>query len=82
MPERPSDDQRNAATFAAVTMVLAVSVGLLALVAVVIPAILWFVLVPVGLGGMLVLHYVTWGRWLTETLRDDDEPNDQQPEKP
>lgn len=77
MPDHPSDDQRNAATFAALSLVLAVSVGLLALVAFVVPAVLWFVLVPMALGGMLVLHYVTWGRWLATTFEAEDNHNEQ-----
>ena len=70
MPERPSNDQRDSATFAALTMVLLVVAGLVALVAFVIPAVLWFVLVPAGMGLLMVLHYLVWGRWLSATLRD------------
>ena len=73
MSERPSVDQRNSATFAALTMVLAVVCGFVALVAFVIPSVLWFVLVPMGLGLMMVLHYLLWGRWLTAALRKQEE---------
>ena len=70
MPERPSSDQRDNATFAALTLVLLVVCGVVALVAFVIPAVLWCVLVPVGMGLMMVLHYLVWGRWLSTALRD------------
>ncbi len=71
---RPSSDQRNNATFAALTMVLTVVFGFVALVAFVIPDVLWFVLVPVGLGLMMVLHYLLWGRWLARALQDKEPP--------
>lgn len=73
---RPSTDQRNNATFAALTMVLTVVCGFVVLVAFVIPDVLWFVLVPMGLGLMMVLHYVLWGRWLTGALRDREPPQE------
>ena len=72
MAERPSNDQRNTATFAALTMVLLVVIGLVGLVAFVIPDVLLFVLVPVGLGILMVLHYLFWGRWLAATLREQE----------
>ena len=73
MAERPSDDQRNSATFAALAMLLSVSAGLLALVAFVLPQVLWIVLIVVVLGLSVVLHYFVWGRWLTSVLRDEEE---------
>ena len=76
MPERPSNDQRNQATFAALSLVLLVVFGLVALVAFVIPAVLWFVLVPIGLGLLMVMHYLLWGRWLTAALRDQPPADD------
>lgn len=80
MAERPSDDQRNSATFAALAMLLLISVGLLGLVAFVLPQVLWLVVIVIGLGLSVVLHYVTWGRWLTSKLRDEDE-RQQSPDK-
>lgn len=71
MPERPSDDQRNSATFAALTMVLLVSGGLLALVALVLPQVLWMVVIAIGLALTVVLQYLVWGRWLLAKLRDE-----------
>lgn len=73
MAERPSDDQRNSATFAALAMLLLISAGLLGLVAFVLPQVLWLVVIVIGLGLSVVLHYVTWGRWLTSKLREEDE---------
>jgi len=76
MAERPSNDQRNTATFAALTMVLLVVFGLVGLVAFVIPDVLLFVLVPVGLGILMVLHYLFWGRWLAATLREQEDADE------
>jgi hypothetical protein len=73
MAERPSDDQRNSATFAALVMVLLISAGLLGLVAFVLPQVLWIVVIVIGLGLSVVLHYVTWGRWLTSKLQDEED---------
>ncbi len=71
MPEHSSDDQRDAATFAALTMVLLVSGGLLALVALVLPQVLWMVVIGIGLALTVVLQYLVWGRWLMAKLRDE-----------
>lgn len=80
MAERPSDDQRNSATFAALAMLLLISAGLLGLVAFVLPQVLWLVVIVIGLGVGVVLHYVIWGRWLTAKLREEDE-RQQSPDK-
>ena len=72
MPERPSDDQRNSATFAALTMVLLVSGGLLTLVALVLPQVVWMVVIGIGLALTVVLQYLVWGRWLLAKLRDEE----------
>jgi len=55
MAERPSDDQRNSATFAALSMLLLISAGLLGLVAFVLPQVLWMVVIAIGLGLSVVL---------------------------
>ncbi|MBC7821927.1 MAG: hypothetical protein IAG10_33995 [Planctomycetaceae bacterium] len=73
MADRPSDDQRNSATFAALTMVLLVSGGLVALVALVLPQVLWMVVIVMGLALSVVLQYLVWGRWLLSKLRDEAE---------
>ena len=78
MPERPSDDQRNSATFAALTMVLLVSGGLLALVALVLPQVLWMVVIAIGLALTVVLQYLVWGRWLLTKLRDEAKRDESQ----
>ena len=84
MPEHSSDDQRNTATFAALTMVLLVSGGLLALVALVLPQVLWMVVIVIGLALSVVLQYLVWGRWLLSKLRDEaehDEPTTKTPDQ-
>lgn len=79
MADRPSDDQRNSATFAALVMLVLISAGLLALVAVVLPQVLWLVAIVIGLGLSVVLHYLVWGRWLTSKLRDEEDAQQQKP---
>ena len=73
MADRPSDDQRNSATFGALAMLLLISAGLLGLVAIVLPQVLWLVVIAIGLGLSVVLHYFVWGRWLTAKLHAEDE---------
>ena len=70
MTDRQSDDDRNIATFAALSVVLLISVSLFALIALVLPGVLWMLLVALALGLFVVLHYVVWGRWLTRALHD------------
>lgn len=72
--QRPTTDQRNHATFAALTMVLAIVFGFVVLVAFVIPNLLLFVIVPAGFGLMMVLQYLIWGRWLTKSLQEQQPP--------
>ncbi len=79
MAERPSDDQRNSATFTALAMLLLISAGILGLVAFVLPQVLWMVVIAIGLGLSVVLHYFTWGRWLTSMLRDEENSQRQKP---
>ena len=79
MAERPSDDQRNSATFAALAMLLLISTGLLGLIALVLPQVLWLVVIGIGLGLSVVLQYLIWGRWLTSKLRQKEASQQQQP---
>ena len=79
MTDRPSHDQRNTATFSAMAIVVFVSLGLLGLVALVLPQVLWILLIAAGMGLFAVLHYVLWGRWLTAKLREEEERSDNQP---
>ena len=78
MPEHSSDDQRNTATFAALTMVLLVSGGLLTLVALVLPQVLWMVVIAIGLALSVILQYLVWGRWLLAKLRDEAKRDESQ----
>ena len=82
MTERPSDDQRNSATFGALAMLVLVSAGLLGLVAIVLPQVLWLVVVGICLGLSVVLHYFLWGRWLSAKLHAEDEQQQTQDEEP
>ena len=75
MTDRPTDDQRNTATFSALALVIFLGLGLLGLVALVLPQVLWMLLIAAGMGLFAVLHYVLWGRWLTAKLRDAEPPS-------
>lgn len=72
MADRPSEDQRNSATFAALMMVLLISGGLVALVALVLPQVLWMVVIGFALALSVVLQYLVWGRWLLTKLRQEE----------
>lgn len=78
MAERPTENQKNSATFAALSVLIAVALGLVALFALVLPQVLWMVLVIIGLGLSIGLHYVVWGRWLTITLQNEEREAEQQ----
>lgn len=60
--------QKNAGTLAALLMLVAASIGLLALVAMVMPAALGVIAVGVGFALCIVIHYVVWGWWLSNRL--------------
>lgn len=79
MADKPSDDQRNSATFAALAMLVLISAGLLALAGIVLPQVLWLVVIVIGLGLSVVLHYLIWGRWLMSKLRDEEVAQQQNP---
>jgi len=69
----------NAATYLALASLLAVAGALLFLSYLVLPQIFYFLLVIVGMGAFVGLHYVVWGWWL---VRRPYEEHDEQDEKP
>ncbi|MBT4866571.1 MAG: hypothetical protein HON53_15825 [Planctomycetaceae bacterium] len=71
---RQVESIRNMGTFAALAVLLLIGIGLLALVAVVLPKVIWLVVVVLGFFLMGLFHYVTWGWWLSRLPVDDDEP--------
>lgn len=82
---RPSRHQlearRNAGTCLAMFGLLAVAGGLFALVVVVMPDLLMGVVVLGVLVGVFLLHYVTWG-WFLSRRRPGDERYDEPDEEP
>ena len=64
---------RNMGTLAALAVLLMIGIGFLALVAVVLPKVIWLVVVVFGFFLMGLFHYVTWGWWLSRSPLDDDE---------
>lgn len=74
---RPSEEGRNAGTFGALFGLLIVAGLLMALVAMVLPQALGFVLVFGGFLGLISLHYLLWGCWLSRMLIEQERANSQ-----
>jgi hypothetical protein len=73
--ERPSDAQQNAATCLAMFGLLAMGLALIGFTALVLPQIRGLLLVVGGIAAFILLHYVTWGHWLSnQPPPDDGEP--------
>jgi regulator of protease activity HflC (stomatin/prohibitin superfamily) len=72
MRGRPSDEGRNAGTFGALFGLLLLAGMLMALIAMVLPQAIGFVLVFGGFLGLISLHYLLWGCWLSRMLVDQD----------
>ena len=69
-----SPAERDAGTWGALFGLGFVVIGLLGLVAMVVPHLLRITLVVAGFVGFGALHYLIWGWWLGQTLKD--EPGD------
>ena len=65
------DDGRNAGTFGALLGLMALAWMLLGLVAMVLPQILGLVVVLGGFLGIVALHYLLWGCWLSRILIEE-----------
>jgi len=72
---RISESQRNATTCLAAVALMIVAAGLIGLTAIVLPQIRGIILVVAGFAAVVALHYVTWGRWLSQ-IRDDTHDDD------
>jgi hypothetical protein len=78
---RHLESRRNAATCLAMTGLLAIAAGLLALASLVLPRFaVAFILIVAGFGGFTLLHYLTWGRLLSRPRPGDSV--DEEPEAP
>ncbi len=69
----PSQSEKNIATLIALTGVLLVTVGLIALITMVIPQFLLVVVVFFGFVIMIAFHYFVWGRWLSKQKQEDED---------
>ena len=78
MPPRNHDPSRNTATLLAVLALILAALGLMFLVAMVMPQVLGLVVVAGGFVFFCAFHYVVWGWWLGSVLQpeDDDEWTD------
>ncbi len=72
---RDSGPEHNAATMLALLGLTVLGAGLLLLAALVIPQVLGILLVVGGLFFFCVLHYMVWGRWMSNTPDEDDDEN-------
>lgn len=63
---------RNAATCLAMIALITFGLGFLAFAAVVLPQIRGAILVVGGMFVFILLHYVTWGHWMSR-MRDPDD---------
>jgi hypothetical protein len=71
MTSPADDDGRNAGTFGALLGLMALGWMLLGLVAMVLPQVLGLVIVLGGFLGIVSLHYVLWGCWLSKLLIEE-----------
>jgi len=71
---RADASQRNAATCLALSVLVACALGLIAFTAVILPQIRGALLVIAGLSVFILLHYLTWGRWMSRLQEPDDDP--------
>jgi hypothetical protein len=68
--------ERNVATYLALFALVIVAVGLLFLTTLVMPAAAGLVLVILGFFGVVALHYVVWGWWLSHRINREEEEGD------
>lgn len=79
MTKRPARDRRNReaarnmGTFVALAALLFIGMAFLGLLAVVFPKAVWLVVVVFGFAMMGLVQYLTWGRWLSRNLAEEDE---------
>jgi len=67
---------RNTATYLALFALVIVAVGLLFLTTLVMPAIAGLALVILGFFGVVALHYVVWGWWLSQRITREEDDGD------
>ena len=79
--DEKSKSEADARTLIALLMVVLAATLIMALIAMIFPAVLGVVLVVGGIGWFAVMHYVLWGWWLGGYLRRqaerDAEQNDE-----
>lgn len=69
---RPKPSQRNAATCLALVGLITGGLAFLAFTSLILPQIRWVILVLGGMGAFVMLHYVTWGFWLSRLEPPDE----------
>lgn len=72
MNDDSARDSRNVATILALVGLIAATLFIIALVAMVAPHVLGIFLVLGLFGGAVAFHYLAWGWWLPRLLREKD----------
>lgn len=72
MNDDSARDSRNVATILALVGLVAATLFIIALVAMVAPHVLGIFLVLGLFGGAVAFHYLAWGWWLPRLLREKD----------
>ncbi len=63
--------QHNSATFLALFGMMVLGMGLMGLMAIVLPQIQGLILVVMGAASIFAIHYVIWGHWLSRIVERD-----------
>jgi len=77
-PGSKSKLEQNALTFFACIGLILLFCGLIGLMAMVLPQFLFLIPVLFGFSFLFALHYLTWGRWLSQNNKpiDDSKQSD------
>ena len=63
--------------------IIAVVVGFMALLTAILPDAIFLFVVLFGFLGIIGLHYITWGRWLSQSVSQEPQPEEEPwPEAP
>ncbi len=76
--DEKSKSEADTRTLMALLVVVLAASLLMALIAMILPAVLGIVLVVGGIGWFAVMHYVVWGWWLTGYLKRQAERDAEQ----
>ncbi|TWT57610.1 hypothetical protein KOR42_09720 [Thalassoglobus neptunius] len=73
---RSGSPRRNGGTWVALIALLLIAGSLIGITSLIMPQILGLVLVVAGFLFFIVLHYFTWGQWLTRYLEENSQEDE------